>query len=101
MKLDPRAIYDLLLASCPNRDFGEVGVPKPPMIATGTLEEIYRDAAEYRRGLGGGNWARANLFLRKKLVGRMAYNGRVFSPGRWTPEQVPLCEPPEWYNQPR
>lgn len=97
--LDPGARYALLLASCANPDHGETRAPMPAMIATGTLEEIYRDVRAYRGGLGGGNWARADLYEGGKKIGRMSYNGRIWPPGPWRSGMIPLAEPPEWFNK--
>jgi hypothetical protein len=98
--LDPQAHYVLKLASCPNPDFGEIRRPKPPMVAEGNLETIFRDAGTYRLGLGGGNWLRADLFLGGRQIAHMGYNGRIWPGKEWQSGMKPLCEPPEWFGRP-
>lgn len=88
--LNPGARYVLKLKSAPNPDFDELVAPKPPMEAVGDLAEVLSDAMEYRTGLGAGNWARADLYVGGKKVGRVSYNGRVWPPGPWKPGMAPI-----------
>ncbi len=58
---------------------------KPRRISVSTMEEARRVMALFirRNGLGGGNIPRSCGVIRlgKTVVGRVAYNGRVFQPG--------------------
>lgn len=77
--------YILKLASCPNPDHGETSAPKARATFSGTADQIAKFAETYREGLGGGNWKRADIYLGKKLVARMSYNGRL-----WTSDGSPV-----------
>lgn len=96
--LNPKAIYTFKLSSGPNPDFGERDSPKRATTIIGNLTAVFLAAKDYRAGLGGGNWRRADLYLGRKLVGYMSYNGRIWAPGEWSPGAVPLAEPPAWFN---
>jgi len=88
--LDPSLSYELKLESCPNPDFSEVEAPKPPLLASGKLDYLIKQAKEYRQGLGGGNWKRADLYLDGRHVAKMSYNGRFWPAGRWSRDMRPL-----------
>ena len=54
-------------------------------ISADTLAELSQMAQDYIRqnDVGGGNWCEQAVRCDGREVGRLAYNGKVFGPGKW------------------
>lgn len=52
------------------------------------LYEKLRDAS----GLGASRWPSGSVFEGRELAATISYNGRVWPPGNWTADSVPLYD---------
>lgn len=102
MKRKPRPL-EVQVSSAPNPDIEGSGYwpGSIPQREHWAAVADLRAASEYCRGaidgagLGGGNWTGGTIRDRKTkaIVGRVSYNGRVWPPGPWHKDMVPLYEP--------
>jgi hypothetical protein len=84
-----------------NPDFGQNSRRRLPGTAQGAVRVAsLKEASEACRkyiednNLGGGNWTGG--IIRDETcteIGRVSYNGKVWPPGDWTPDSVPLFDP--------
>ena len=92
------AKFTAVCRSVGNPDFGEnpnKSMSPTKAINADSLKELSAKAMRYRDlfGLGGGNWCEPEVKSAGRVVGKLAYNGRVFGPGYWTSETPILFDP--------
>ncbi|BCH33196.1 hypothetical protein MesoLjLc_51260 [Mesorhizobium sp. L-8-10] len=63
-------------------------------IPVATLADASRIYSERRdaSGLGASRWPEGQVFEGDRLIGRVSYNGRIWSPGDWRPDDVPIYD---------
>jgi hypothetical protein len=90
----------LHLASVGNPDFGQAPGPLPGVPNHTVTVKDYAEASRVSREwiianeLGGGNWNGGTITDDSgKEIAYVSYNGRVWPPGKWTPNTEPLYEP--------
>ncbi len=94
-------LWRVVLASIGNPDHDQDGTkPLPGVPRDVRLVRSYAEASaacrEYiaRYRLGAGNWHGGDILdVAGKVMARVSYNGRVWPPEAWFPEQQPLYRP--------
>lgn len=62
-----------------------------PVASLAEASAIY-SAARDRSGKGASGWPDGAVLEDNKVIGRVSYNGRVWAPGPWKPESMPLYD---------
>jgi len=91
------------LAHAPNPDIrsggyrGDIPPRRKAVVPVGSLAEASRVCTAFidKYGLGGGNWTGGDVRDNGKVIARISYNGRCWTPAKWgTPEhkEIPLAK---------
>lgn len=67
------------------------GNRRVPVASLAEASAIY-SAARDRSGKGASGWPDGAVLEGDKVIGRVSYNGRVWEPGPWKPDSVPLYD---------
>jgi hypothetical protein len=96
--------FYVILDNRGNPDFGQDPTQRLPgtkrrFCPVNSLKEASEMCSSYieDNNLGGGNWTGGRIMALSGAsgvdVGRVSYNGKVWPPGNWTPDSVPLFDP--------